>query len=135
MTHVCTRCGADKPLESFKKHRFLAAGKTWAKAQAWYCDDCIRAYGREWNAKHPGYSSDAVRRYRQDPEKRERDRAASRRWKEANRERNRARDRERDRARRRALVTSGSADKTPGNQSDPATAATARGHGNQEGPS
>lgn len=47
-------------------------------------------------------STERTRKYRSDPEKRERDREWSRRWKQANRERNQQRDREYRRQRRAA---------------------------------
>jgi hypothetical protein len=62
-----------------------------------------------------------VRQYRKDPEKRERDRERSRRWK-----------REHLGQPGRPSVTSDPCCKTPGNQSDPATVGAVRGHGNQE---
>lgn len=99
-THRCSACGADKPLGEFYKHRALVTDKAWANRVAWSCDDCRNATRRAWNAKHPGYSTDAVRKYRSDPEKRERDRRRARAWKDANREANRARDREYQRRRR-----------------------------------
>jgi hypothetical protein len=93
------------PLDGFYKVR---ANKPRA---SWWCDDCRAAYGRTpeakarkkaWNAAHPGYSTAGVRRYREDPEKREKERERSRSWKERNRERNRARDRAYQAARKAA---------------------------------
>jgi hypothetical protein len=68
------------------------------------------------------------RRRRREADYAERDRAASRRWKNENRERNRKRDR--DRIRRVSL--SGPSSKTPGNQIDPGAGANRPGSGNQE---
>jgi hypothetical protein len=45
------------------------------------CRTCKRLREAEWRAAHPGAVTDRVRRYRSDPEKRERDREFSRRWK------------------------------------------------------
>jgi hypothetical protein len=47
---------------------------------------------RRFVARNPGYTTEQKRRYRQDPQRAERDRVLSRRWKTENRERNRARD-------------------------------------------
>lgn len=52
------------------------------------CSTC----GREKDCGRAECSACRSRRRRSDPEKRERDLAYSRQWKEANRERNRARD-------------------------------------------
>lgn len=56
---------------------------------------------------HSMCSTCSVRKYRANPENRERDNEASRRWKESNRERNRARDREYRRKRRVAAMGDG----------------------------
>jgi hypothetical protein len=42
---------------------------------------CKRCYERHWRSANPGAVTEYVRRYRSDPEKRERDREVSRRWK------------------------------------------------------
>jgi hypothetical protein len=44
------------------------------------CGRC-RACKKAWLEARPGYSTEGVRRYRQDPERRELDRERSRRWK------------------------------------------------------
>ena len=81
-SRACSRCGAVKPLGEFPKHRHLSEGRGWAAREAWYCGPCMAEK-----------ATAGVRRYRSDPEKAERDRGASRAWKERNREHNRARDR------------------------------------------
>jgi hypothetical protein len=85
------------------------------------CLLCKRERHRKFIADHPGYSTDAVRKYREDPEKRERDRERSRRWK-----------REHLGQPGLAALTSGASCKTPGNQIGPASGATDRDRGNQE---
>jgi hypothetical protein len=57
------------------------------------CRTCNYDRNRRWDKAHPGYSTRYVRKYREDPVKRELDRERSRRWKDENREANRARDR------------------------------------------
>lgn len=73
----CERCGKPRPEEG-------AVKQGWRRT---FCPPCYHVV--------MGYppSTEAVRRYRADPEKRKRDNAASLSWKERNRERNRARDR------------------------------------------
>jgi hypothetical protein len=75
MTHRCTKCGEEKPLEAFRRHRENRP------RSAWYCDPCETKQGQEWRERTGYKSTDAVRQYRSDPEKRERDRERSRRWK------------------------------------------------------
>jgi hypothetical protein len=45
------------------------------------CLLCKRETDRRYRARHPGGSTERTRKYRSDPEKRDRDREASRRWK------------------------------------------------------
>jgi hypothetical protein len=73
----CTHCGLTKPLDQFPKAREGGRAR-----DPWHCDECFGIAITE-----------RTRRYRQDPKKAERDREASRRWKEQNRERRRAYDR------------------------------------------
>lgn len=74
-THRCTTCGEDKPVEQFYRWR---ANRP---RSAWYCDDCQLTRDRNFRESNPGYVTAAVRKYRSDPEKAERDRERSRRWK------------------------------------------------------
>jgi hypothetical protein len=114
MSETCAGgCGREKPQEN-------ASQKGWRRGLCRACYHLAQGYPP---------STEKVRKYRQDPEKAERDRERSRAWKAANPERVRAYARE---YKKRRSVTSAPAGKTPGNQSDPATAATVRGHGNQD---
>jgi hypothetical protein len=90
MTHTCTACGRDKPLEQFAKWRRQN------RRDAWYCDAC----------RTPMFTA-ASRRRRAKPGGAERDRVVSRRWKDEHREANRARDRRRALERRNACPNCG----------------------------
>jgi hypothetical protein len=73
---VCRRCREFKPPEAFSKHSSNGDG-----LDSW-CKNCRNAYMREWRAQHRErsreLSREGNRRYRADPEKRERERAHDR---------------------------------------------------------
>jgi len=56
-TRVCTKCGRRKPLTDFPPHKHCRGGRNTQ------CRECINAYHREYNRRHPERARAKYRRF------------------------------------------------------------------------
>ena len=78
VSKICPGCGQVKPLESFGINKILNCGHTS------YCRECASLIARTWQGYHPGYLPKYRQRRRENPDLREKDRAAARVWTKKN---------------------------------------------------